>query len=285
MKTDSFFYRFFSEFPEAFFGLIGEDERKAEHYEFISVEVKQQAFRFDGVFKPKVRDERLYFFEAQFKNEPDFYLRFFGEVAIYLRQNQPENPWRAVVLFPTPDVDPGVHPHYQEFFESGRLQRIYLNGLPEEITEIFPLNLLKIIINSKQKIVSTAEKIIRQLPEKTPNEKDREVVIELLINLLLSKLPRLSREEIEKMFEPMLSDVRKSRFYQEIANEYKQAGKLEGKEEGKQEGKQEGKEERNREIAKTMLKKRMSLKLIEEVTGLPEAELRALKKRVAARKK
>jgi predicted transposase/invertase (TIGR01784 family) len=90
------------------------------------------------------------------------------------------------------------------------------------------------------------------------------------------------------MFEPLLSNVKKSRFYQEIADEYKQVGIKEGIQKGKQQGiqkgKQEGKQERNREIATTMLKKRMSLKLIEEVTGLSQAELRALKKRVAARK-
>src|SRR5262245_46465118 len=131
MKTDSIINRFFREFPGEFFTLIGEDQQKAERYEFTSVEVKEQAFRFDGVFKPKTKDDRLYFFEAQFKKEPDFYLRFFGEAAVYLRQNQPENPWQAIVLFPTPEFDPGVHPHYREFFESGRIKRIYLTELPK----------------------------------------------------------------------------------------------------------------------------------------------------------
>ncbi|MGH7454188.1 MAG: DUF2887 domain-containing protein [bacterium] len=32
MRTDSFFYRFFREFIEAFFTLIGEDEQKAKSY-------------------------------------------------------------------------------------------------------------------------------------------------------------------------------------------------------------------------------------------------------------
>lgn len=118
MKTDSFFYRFFSEFPEAFFMLLGEDAKKAERYKLTSVEVKEQAFRFDGIFKPETREDRIYFFEAQFSKEPGFYLRFFGEVAVYLRQNQPENPWRAVVLFPSEASDPGIHSHYQEFLKA-----------------------------------------------------------------------------------------------------------------------------------------------------------------------
>ncbi len=43
MKTDSFFYRFFREFPEVFFALIGENERKTRLYKFSSVEVDEQA--------------------------------------------------------------------------------------------------------------------------------------------------------------------------------------------------------------------------------------------------
>ncbi len=60
MKTDSLFYRFFREFPNVFFMLIGEDERKARLYKFTSIEVKEQAFRFDGVFLPKSKDNFIY---------------------------------------------------------------------------------------------------------------------------------------------------------------------------------------------------------------------------------
>ena len=264
MKTDSIINRFLREFPGEFFTLIGENRQKAERYEFTSVEVKEQAFRFDGVFKPKTKEDPLYFFEAQFKNESDFYLRFFGETAVYLRQTQPENPWQVIVLFPAPEIDPGVHPHYREFFESGRIKRVYLTELPKEAFTRFPLNLLKIIIDSNQEALATAETIIRQLPQQVQDEKTHGTIVDLLINLLLNKLPKMSREEILKMFEPLLSDVRESRAYQEIA--------------------EEGRQERTREIAKVLLRKKMSLKLVSEVTGLSQAELRALKKDLAQRK-
>ena len=263
MKTDSAIHRFFREYPGAFFTIIGENENKAACYEFTAVEVKEQAFRFDGVFEPKSNKDCLYFFEAQLaRKEEDFYLRFFGEVAVYLRQKQPENPWRAVVLFLTPEFDPGVHPHYQEFFQSGRIQRFYLTGLPDEVLDRFPLNLFRIIIDPEQTALSTAEQIIRQLPEQVHDEKEQESVIELLVNLLLSKLPHLSREEIEKMLSPLLSDIRKSRFYQEVAEETRE----------------ETRQESKREFAQALLRERMSLKLISKVTGLSQTELRALKK-------
>jgi len=61
MKTDSFFYRLFSEFPGAFFTLIGLAERQIGKYRFASEEVKEQAFRFDGLFIPETVDDFLYF--------------------------------------------------------------------------------------------------------------------------------------------------------------------------------------------------------------------------------
>lgn len=266
MKTDSFFHRFFREFRGAFFTLIGEDERKAEHYDFTAVEAKEQAFRFDGIFLPQTQGDPLFFFEAQFGLEDDFYLRYFDEIAVYLRQKKPAHPWRAIVLFPSAEFDPGVHPHYQEFFESGRIRRLYLIALPQEKLEKFPLNLLRIIIDSKQQVLATAEKIIQQLPEQVHEENERQLILDLLVNLLMGKFPQLSRKEIDKMLEPMLSDIRKSRAYQEVAEEITQ------------ELRPQIALAEKREIAATLLRKKMSLKFISEVTGLSPDEIRLLKK-------
>jgi len=264
MKTDSFINRFFGEFLGAFFTLIGEDEHEAERYEFTSIEVKDLAFRFDGVVQPAAPDDKLYFFEAQFQPEEDFYLRFFGEIAVYLRQKNPKHVWRAVVLFPNEAADPGVHPHYEEFFESGRLRRVYLTAVPPELLEKFPLNLLRIIIEPEGKVIATAEEIIRQLPEQISDERIQEVLVDLLMNLLLSKLPKMSRQEIEKMFAPLLSDIKKSRFYQEVADEVEQELTPKIAQESKY------------GIAKTMLKKNFDLELIAEIIGLSPEEIRAL---------
>lgn len=226
MKTDSFFYRFFLAFPQAFFMLIGQKARKAQNYKFASIEVKDIAFRFDGIFVPKIKGALIY------------------------------------------------------FFESGRLQRVYLADLPKAALEKFPLNLLKIIIDSKKKAVSTAEKIIRQLPKQVPNEKQQEIIVELLENLVASKLPNMSRKEIEKMFEPVLSDIKKSRFYREIYREvYREAYR-----EVVGEVAQESSLKEKRKIARTMLKKNFSLELIAEATGLSQKEMRALKKKLAERR-
>lgn len=272
MKTDSFINRFFREYPGTFFTLIGEDEQKATRYKFTTVEVKEQAFRFDGVFLPKTREDPIHFLESQFRYEDDFYARFFAEIFVYLRQCQPTNNWRAAVLFPNKAADPGVHHHYQEFFESGRLQRIYLTDLLKAHPQKFPLNLLQIILDSKQSALTTVKKIVWQLPSEVPDTKEQEKILQLLVNLLMNKFPKLPLEEITKMVEPFLSDIKKSRAYQDIAEEVAQelTTKIAIA--------------KAREIAKSLLRKKMSVDLIAEVTGLSKKEVRALNKALAGRK-
>jgi hypothetical protein len=82
----------------------------------------------------------------------------------------------------------------------------------------------------------------------------------------------MSRREIEKMVEPLLSDVRKSRAYQEFAEEISQ------------ELKPKIAQQKAREIAKALLRKKMSLDFIIEVTGLPKKEVRAISKELVSRR-
>ncbi|RUR72589.1 DUF2887 domain-containing protein [Chlorogloeopsis fritschii PCC 9212] len=71
MKTDSIFYQLFAEFPSIFFELIGRSPSDTQGYQFRSVEIKQTAFRIDGVFLPPENnpDKTVYFCEVQFQKE------------------------------------------------------------------------------------------------------------------------------------------------------------------------------------------------------------------------
>ncbi|HLO84306.1 MAG TPA: Rpn family recombination-promoting nuclease/putative transposase, partial [Nostocaceae cyanobacterium] len=101
MKTDSIFYRLFQEFPSLFFELIGYSPELADIYQFSSVEVKQTAFRIDGVFLPETAENPIYFVEVQFQTDEELYSRLITEIGLYLRQNKPVNDWGAVVLYPS----------------------------------------------------------------------------------------------------------------------------------------------------------------------------------------
>lgn len=98
MRTDKLAYLWLQEVPEGFFALIGRDKADAQRYDFKSVELKETAFRIDGVFAPKAADDATYFIETQFQPDEAFYARFFAEIFLYLKQFQ-VNRWRAVALF------------------------------------------------------------------------------------------------------------------------------------------------------------------------------------------
>ncbi|MCF7970208.1 MAG: Rpn family recombination-promoting nuclease/putative transposase [Methylococcaceae bacterium] len=53
MKTDTLFYRLFLQRPELIFELSNLPKPAHSVYRFQSVEVKQSAFRIDGVFVPE----------------------------------------------------------------------------------------------------------------------------------------------------------------------------------------------------------------------------------------
>jgi predicted transposase YdaD len=50
MRRDSIFYKLFKQFPGLLFDLVDKPPPAAEKYQFESVEVKETAFRIDGVF-------------------------------------------------------------------------------------------------------------------------------------------------------------------------------------------------------------------------------------------
>ena len=52
MKTDSLFYRLFSEKPSLVFELIGDTSPRTGSYAFGSQEVKQTRFQLDGILNP-----------------------------------------------------------------------------------------------------------------------------------------------------------------------------------------------------------------------------------------
>ncbi len=227
MKTDSLFYRLFQEFPDIFFELIGTTPEIASNYQFSSVEVKQTAFRIDGVFLPNQEGDRIYFVEVQFQPQQEFYSRFLAEIFLYLRQNKPENDWSAIVLYPSSSTDAANIKHYREFFDSGRIRRIYLNELSSDVFDnSIAIKTLKLIIAPESKTVEQARELVDRFRQQG-NQLQQEKFVQLVETILVYKLPNMSREEIEAMFE--LSDLKQTKVYQEAKLEGIVEGIVEGK--------------------------------------------------------
>lgn len=235
MKTDSIFYRLFQELPSIFFELIGNSPQLAETYTFSSIEIKQTAFRIDGVFLPTQGEHNpIYFVEVQFQNDTEIYSRLFSEIYLYLRQNQPRNSWRGVVIYPTRSLDTSDINNYSELFTSQRVTRIYLDELGETVSLPIGIATIKLIVENKDTAIVTARELIDRTQQEINAEPKRQQLLQLIETILVYKFPTMSRKEIEEMFG--LSDLKQTRVYQEAKEEGLQEGKQEGLQEGLQEG-------------------------------------------------
>jgi hypothetical protein len=75
VKTDKLFYRLFQAQPTLAFELAGLDVPEPERYDFISLEVKETAFRVDGIVEPpsdRPEAPRGYV-EVQFQPDENFF--------------------------------------------------------------------------------------------------------------------------------------------------------------------------------------------------------------------
>lgn len=198
-------------------------------YRFTSVEVKEKAFRFDGIFTPPTDDLPLYFVEVQFQYNPNFYRQLLSEIFLFLNQQNTSQDWVAVPIFPTRAVDvKQLSAVEEEMVSSGRIRRIYLDELWQRSTPEWQL--LELITCPE----SRAQEVVRDLQAKTRDE----VILDFVSTILLYKFPRLSRKEIEQMFS--LDDLRKTRVVQEVEQESLQRGREQGLREGLQQGQQVG---------------------------------------------
>ncbi|NEQ48180.1 MAG: Rpn family recombination-promoting nuclease/putative transposase [Leptolyngbya sp. SIOISBB] len=214
MQTDSLFYALFQSVPSLLFELLERDPTEAEGYQFASVELKQTAFRIDGVFRPPedTPDAPIYFVEVQFQRDPQLYRRLLSEVLLYLRQNPVVEDWRAVVLYPDPSIEVAER-SLQEFLETSRVEVIYLNELGA-MAELTPgLGILRLLIEPVETVPEAARGLIERVQQGSRSAVDTARLIELIETIVVYTFPRRSREEIAAMLG--LSELRETRVYQE----------------------------------------------------------------------
>jgi predicted transposase/invertase (TIGR01784 family) len=270
MKTDKIFYTLFQVFPELIFQLIGKSAHLAESYKFQSVEIKELAFRLDGVFLPDENHPNypIYFVEVQFQKDDDFYWRFITEIFIYLNQYKPSRPCHAIVIWAKRSLDESLPLAYQELLVNQNIHRIYLDQLNQVSTNSLGLGIIKFITVSEAEATEQVESLINQAKQEVTDELIQQNVIELIEKIIVYKFPQKSRQELEKMFN--LTEWRQTKFYQEA----KEEGKLEGKLEGKIEGKLEGEEEGKLKTVPLLLKLGLNIEQIAQELGIEIDKIR-----------
>ena len=234
MKTDTLFYRLFKRKPQVALELLGL-EYQSESYRFCSEEIKQTAFRLDGIFTPLGGDaeQPLIFVEVQYQPDDDFYDRFFSEITLYLRLNKPAHPWLALVLYPSRSAETETSIAFSPFIKLPQLRRVYLDDYRDCQGLSATLELIRLIASREAETLAIARQLAERRDELGPDGLD------FIETILVYKLPRLSREEIKTMLALNEIELKQTRFYQEIAEEERQIGELIGEQKGEQRGRQE----------------------------------------------
>ena len=224
MKTDSLFYRLFQSAPTLFFELIGQFPVQAERYVFRSVELKQTAFRIDGVFlpPPEADKPRVYFVEVQFQRDEQLYRRLFAEAFLFLKQNPKIKDWQAIAIYPNRNFQPTDTAPDQVLLDSPQGQQVYLDELGERQDVSVGLGLVRLVVEPEATAASLAKQLLAHSQQEVPVGLSRSAIIELIETIVVYKFPQLSRQEVEVMLG--LSDLKQTRVYQEALEEGERLG-------------------------------------------------------------
>ena len=214
MKTDTLFYRLFLRKPKLALELLGLDYT-GDSYCFSSEEIKQTAFRIDGLFKPVSDDpeQPIIFVEVQYQVDNDFYGRLFSELTLYLYLKKPERDWLILLIYPSRSIEKKASIEFLPFLNLPQVHRIYLEDYQDR-TDLSPsLEFIRLIVSDKQQTISRAKDLAERL-DKVDVEG-----LDLIETILVYKLPHLSREEIKQMLSVYEVKLQDTRFYQEVSAE------------------------------------------------------------------
>ena len=221
MITDPIFYRLFETSPETFFLLLGmaadSASAMAARYQYSALEFKETAHRADGVFEPKEPGLPVYFVEVQFYPLPSVYADILAKAYTYLKQHDPSQPYVAVVLFESRGLEPSGLIPYQPLLDAGLLRRVYLDELPEKPNAPLGLAILCLIGQAEEQAATTARDLVARAKSEIEDDSLRTSLVQLVETIVIYKLPRLSREEIQTMLQ--VHDIRETRVYQEGVEE------------------------------------------------------------------
>jgi predicted transposase/invertase (TIGR01784 family) len=232
------------------------------------MEVKQTAFRIDGVFTPKPDSPEIavIFVEFQFQKDEVLYERLFSEIMLYLAQNPDAEDWQAIAIYPRRSIEQKNRYRHRTLLNSEQFQAVYLEDFLGMPSDEIGIQLMQLIVSRERDTDQYLEGLVEQLKAQTvPNEQG---IIRLVSTIMVYKFPQLTREEIESMF--TVSDLKQTKVYQEALDEGIEQGLAQGMQQGLTQGMQQALEEAvNRE--RSLLLRQLNRKIGEVPQGLIDA--------------
>lgn len=276
MKTDSLFYELFRLHPAGLFELAG-IETEAE-YVFESITVKSTEKRFDGFFRPKDGAGHNVFLEIQGYDDTMIYWRFLREIAAHHEQTKSSQSFTAVILFIDEKYDPKNCP--VKFVSPHRLIRLYLPKCLKTVkNRTSPLAVLKpLVFEDREKLTEAVPKWKAEIDSLKLPEGTNKTLTELLETAILSRFPKLTRKEIEKMIQ--LTPLDKTVAGQELIQMGIEKGILKGIEKGRTEGVEKGKLVGKIHFAQRLLRRPVTPE--KKLLAQSPKELRAILKKLEA---
>jgi predicted transposase/invertase (TIGR01784 family) len=213
MKQDTIFYQLFKRSPTLLFELLANFPPQAADYRFDSIEVKETAFRADGIFLPPTPEGNIFFCEVQQARDNLLYERLLAEISIFAyRERDSFKDWRAVVIYPSRDIEQERLDVVQEFLDSGRITRIYLDELGEIEDLPWGMGLMALIILPSDEMVEKA----RGMLQKAEISSEESAILDLVVTAIVYKFSQLSRDEVIAM---LGLELKEPRAFQEIREE------------------------------------------------------------------
>jgi predicted transposase/invertase (TIGR01784 family) len=211
VKTDTIYYQLFKRFPSMIFALVDYPPQQAKGYRFESIEVKETAFRIDGVFLPPqdASSRVVYFAEVQFQPDEFLYFRLFTEIMLYLNRNRDRfDDWFGVVIFPSRSLEPKNSTMHRSLLDSPQVQRVYLDELEDASRQSIGIRLMQLTIAAEAKMPNQARLLIQEVSQQDTEGFSKQEILDMICTIAVYKFTKLSRFEVEAMLGLRLEDTR-----------------------------------------------------------------------------
>ena len=147
---------------------------------------------------------------------------------LYLYRHEVRRPWRAVVVYPERATETSPGPAHAPLERTGLLHKIYLRDLIDGPAESPGVRIARMVVLDDAQTAAEA----RDLVAATREQPEHETLVDLIETILVYKFPKLSRDEIKAMLHLPDTELKQTRFYQEVFAEGVEEGIEKGIEKG-----------------------------------------------------
>jgi predicted transposase YdaD len=144
---------------------------------------------------------------------------------------------------------------YRVLLESSQVTRLYLNELGDAAEQSLGVGIIKLVVETKKRTPVRVRQLVDKARSELTDEAQQRVVLDLIETIVLYKLPLISRQELARMFS--LSDLKRTRYYQEVREEVREELQQEVRQEVREELQQEVRQQEALELIRRQLLRRI----------------------------